>query len=126
MYNINNKIKKILFDNIIGVVVKEAFGDSVEYDPDGKVTPGPMVFPFPYNKVRGEDHIKAVYNGLSIELSDIELKNEEMNDEGEVKCFTFVRGQWLICDFGKELSGEVFISANPKRQTQFIRRCHDG
>ena len=34
-----HKIKKILFDSIIGVVIKEALGDSVEYDQDGKVTP---------------------------------------------------------------------------------------
>ena len=87
----------------------------MEYDQNGKVTPGPMAFPFPYNKTYGEDHIKAVYNGRNIELSDMTLKNEEMNAEGEINTFTFFRGQWLICDFGKELSGEVFISANAKK-----------
>ncbi|MCF2679364.1 DUF3137 domain-containing protein [Faecalicatena contorta] len=50
------------------------------------------------------------------------LKNEEMNDEGEINCFTFFRGQWLICDLGKEFPGEVFISANPKKGKPSLER----
>ncbi len=111
---VHNKIKRILVDNdnFIGVALKEAFGDSVEYCQDGEVAPGPMEFPFSYNKVYGEGHIKAVYKGLNIELSDMTLKNEEMNAEGDINAFTVFRGQLFVCDLRKELSGEVFISAN--------------
>lgn len=33
-------IKKILSDNIISITLKEALGDGVEYDPNGRINPG--------------------------------------------------------------------------------------
>ena len=115
----SSTLKKLLSDNIISSVLKEALGDSVEYNPWGKLNPGSMAFPFDYNKVEGSDHIKAVYNGLNIELSDIELINEtetvDADGNTEKNSITNFKGQWLICDFGKELSGEVRLSANDKK-----------
>lgn len=112
-------LKTILGDNIISGVLKEALGDAVEYNPTGRVNPGSMVFPFPYSRTDGSDHIRAVYNGLNIELSDIELINEEetTDEEGhtERSSTTFFKGQWLICDFGKELAGEVYVSERSRK-----------
>ena len=120
----SSTLKKLLSDNIISGVLKKALGDTVEYNPWGKVEPGYMAFPFSYNKVSGSDHIKAVYKGLNIELSDIELINEEEytdeNGNTQKNSQTFFKGQWLICDFGKELSGEVRLSANDKK----LRKQH--
>ena len=120
----SSTLKKLLSDNIISSVLKEALGDSVEYNPWGKLNPGSMAFPFDYNKVEGSDHIKAVYNGLNIELSDIELiyEAETVDADGntEKNSITNFKGQWLICDFGKELSGEVRLSANDKK----LRKQH--
>lgn len=119
-----SKIKKLLSDNIISSVLKEALGDTVEYNPGGRVEPGYMVFPFSFNVATGSDHIKAVYKGLKIELSDIELieETEDTNEDGvtEKSSATHFKGQWLICDFGKELSGEVRLSANGKK----LRKQH--
>lgn len=119
-----SKIKKLLSDNIISSVLKEALGDTVEYNPGGRVEPGYMVFPFSFNVATGSDHIKAVYKGLNIELSDIELieETEDTNEDGvtEKSSATHFKGQWLICDFGKELSGEVRLSANGKK----LRKQH--
>ena len=115
----SSTLKKLLSDNVISSVLKEALGDTVEYNPWGRVEPGYMVFPFSYNKALGSDHIKANYKGLNIELSDIELINEEdyTDEEGNTQhsSTTCFKGQWLICDFGKELSGEVRLSANDKK-----------
>ena len=115
----SSTLKKLLSDEIIGSVLKETLGDTVEYNPWGRLEPGYMVFPFDYNKATGSDHIKAVYNGLNIELSDIELINEEETTDAdgntERSSATFFKGQWLICDFGKELSGEVYISERGKK-----------
>ena len=112
-------LKTLLGDNIISGVLKEVLGDTVKYDPMGRVRPGRMVFPFPYSKTDGSDHIKAVYKGLNIELSDIELINEEetTDEEGntERSSTTLFKGQWLICDFGKELAGEVYISERSRK-----------
>ena len=119
----SSRLKKILSDNVISSVLKEALGDAVEYNPWGKINPGSMVFPFSYNCADGSDHIKAVYNGLNIELGDIELIDEtEYIDENGVSQKsrnTLFKGQWLTCDFGKELVGEVYIS----EWTQKDRRC---
>ena len=115
----SSRLKKILSDNVISSVLKEALGDAVEYNPWGKINPGSMVFPFSYNCADGSDHIKAVYHGLNIELGDIELINEsEVTDEEgrtETTKNTQFKGQWLTCDFGKELAGEVYISERTKK-----------
>ena len=115
--------KKLLSENVISGVLTEVLGDAVEYNPWGRIDPGSMVFPFSYNCTDGSDHIKAVYNGLNIELGDIELIDEtEYIDENGVSQKsrnTLFKGQWLTCDFGKELAGEVYIS----EWTQKDRRC---
>ena len=118
-------IKKLLSDNIISGVLKEALGDAVEYNPWGRINPGSMVFPFSYNCTAGSDHIKAVYKGLNIELGDIELINEsEVTDEAgrtETTRNTQFKGQWLTCDFGKELAGQVYISEWTKKDRRTMK-----
>ena len=118
-------IKKLLSDNIISGVLKEALGDAVEYNPWGKIKPGSMVFPFSYNCVEGSDHIKAVYHGLNIELGDISLIDEseftEEDGHTEKNKVTFFKGQWLTCDFGKELAGEVYISERAKKKRRGMK-----
>ena len=115
----SSRLKKILSDNVISSVLKEALGDAVEYNPWGKINPGSMVFPFSYNCADGSDHIKAAYNGLNIELGDIELieETEVTDEEGRTETTknTQFKGQWLTCDFGKELAGEVYISERTKK-----------
>lgn len=120
-------LKKLLGDNVVSSVLGEVF-DNVDYNPFGKIesigSEG-MVFPFSVEKVQGSDHIRATYKGLQIELSDIELTHVEdvydsENDRWEEKEQKVFQGQWLICDFGKELSGEVRLSANPKK----LRKQH--
>ena len=117
--------KKLLSDKVVGVVLKEVLGDAVEYNPWGKINPGSMVFPFSYNCADGSDHIKAVYHGLNIELGDIELINEsEVTDEEgrtETTKNTQFKGQWLTCDFGKELAGEVYISERTKKTRRSLK-----
>ena len=117
--------KKLLSDKVVGVVLKEVLGDAVEYNPWGKINPGSMVFPFSYNCVDGSDHIKAVYNGLNIELGDVELidKTEDTDEEGHTNTRqdTVFKGQWLTCDFGKELAGEVYISEWGKKDRRRMK-----
>ena len=112
--NAGKKIKELLSDNIITSVIKEVLGKEAEYNPNGKITPGKMLFSFGYTTYAGSDHIKTVYNGLNIELSDIQLIEvvESADENGHTsrdEVYHFF-GQWLTCDFGKELAGEVYIS----------------
>ena len=117
--------KKLLSDKVVGVVLKEVLGDAVEYNPWGKINPGSMVFPFSYNCVDGSDHIKAVYNGLNIELGDVELidKTEDTDEEGHTNTRqdTVFKGQWLTCDFGKELAGQVYVSERSKKDRRSMK-----
>ena len=74
-----------------------------------------MVLPFSYNCTEGSDHIQAVYHGLNMELGDIELIDETEDTDIETGQTektrnTQFKGQWLTCDFGKELAGEVYLS----------------
>lgn len=122
----SSRLKKLLSDNIISSVIKEALGDAVEYNPWGKINPGSMVFPFSYNSTNGSDHIKAVYNGLNIELGDIELIDEtEITDnetgQTEKHSDTVFKGRWLTCDFGKELAGQVYISEWTKKDRRRMK-----
>ena len=118
-------IKKLLSDNIISGVLKEALGDAVEYNPWGKIKPGSMVFPFSYNCTAGSDHIKVVYHGVNVELGDIELidESEVTDEEGRTEKTrnTQFKGQWLTCDFGKELAGEVYISERTKKTRKSLK-----
>ena len=124
-------LKTLLSGNIVSGVLREVF-ENVEYDPFGRIPDGTvrgagMVFPFAYDSVRGSDHIKAVYRGLQLELGDVELYaadsyyDEELQQwkENEKRVF---KGQWLVCDFGKTLSGEVHLSENARA----LRRQHKG
>lgn len=122
----SSRLKKILSDNVISSVLKEALGDAVEYNPWGKINPGSMVFPFSYNCADGSDHIKAAYNGLNIELGDIELIEETEytdNETGQTEKTrnTQFKGQWLTCDFGKGLAGEVYISERTKKTRRSLK-----
>ena len=118
-------IKKLLSDNIISGVLKEALGDAVEYNPWGTINPGSMVFPFSYNCTAGSDHIKVVYHGVNVELGDIELidESEVTDEEGRTEKTrnTQFKGQWLTCDFGKELAGEVYISERTKKARKSLK-----
>ena len=121
----SSRLKKLLSDNIINGVLRETLGDTVEYNPWGKISPGSMVFPFSYNTVDGSDHIKAVYKGLNIELGDIELIDEtedtDENGHTETRRDTVFKGQWLTCDFGKELAGQVYISEWTKKDRRMMK-----
>ena len=117
--------KKLLSDNVVSGVLREVLGDAVEYNPWGKINPGSMAFPFSYNSVDGGDHIKAVYNGLNMELGNIELidKTEEIDEQGNTNTrqFTFFKGQWLTCDFGRELAGQVYVSEWSKKDYGMLK-----
>lgn len=110
----SKKIKSLLSDNIVDDVLKEVLGDNVEYNPGGCIHPGSIVFPFSYDTYEGSDHIKANYKGLNIEMGDIRLIREDKytDDDGipQETSYNMFIGQWLKCDFGKELSGDVYIS----------------
>ena len=70
-------------------------------------------------------HIKTVYNGVNIEMSNIILYEvyEEVDDvayRGHQNNVLF-RGPWLICDFGKKPACDVYISEWTKRERESMK-----
>ena len=130
------KIKKLLSENIVSSVLSEVF-DDVEYNAFGRISDktlesAGMVFPFSHESMRGSDYVKGTYKGLNVELSDVELihvtdyYDEELEQwkQTEEKVF---QGQWLVCDFGKELVGEVHFRGWAEiAQTAQKQQCGDG
>lgn len=57
-----------------------------------------MVFPFFYNTTADSDHIKAVYNGLNIELGDIELIDgqEDIKENGQTEETRITHFKWQL------------------------------
>lgn len=109
----NNEVKSFLSENVINVVLKEVFGDTVEYKPFEKLNPGGVVVPFHYIGSEGENHIKGVYNGVRFELGDIRLiDEEEYTNEDGVSTSKVIRlkGQWLICDLVNAPACDVYVS----------------
>ena len=84
-----------------------------------------MVFPFSYDSMYGSDHIRAVYKGLNMELGDVELltEREESDENGNTNTIrdTVFKGQWLICDFGKALAGQVYISERTQKDRSSMK-----
>lgn len=74
-----------------------------------------------WERMTGSDYFKGRYKGIGVEYSDVHLENEEIekDDEGkkQKRYETVFKGQWLVCDFGKELAATVRL---------FERSCKVG
>lgn len=119
------KAKTMLTENVTKGVLSSVFGDEYEYNPWGTINPGNMMFPFDYNNQQGSDHIRAVYHGVNVELGDIELlmvvEDEDENGNKMTSAETRFKGQWLICDSGKESAGNVFVSEYSKKDRKKMK-----
>ena len=79
-----------------------------------------MLFPEPYEVSKGSDSVKAVYKGMSIAFSDVELckteEHQKADNEWETREVTLYKGQWLVCDVQNKLTGDVHVSARKKEK----------
>ena len=123
--NSQNRAKNLISDNVIGGVLKEVLEEDVEYNSSGRMQPTAMEFPFSYDCSDGSDHIKAVYNGVSVELGDVvlmtETEYEAENGEMATRRDTVFRGQWLSWNLGRELTGRVYVSEWTKKDRRKMK-----
>ena len=109
-------IKEIISKNLILLAIDEVFEDST-YQMDGHIgddiIKASNMIPYAWDEVRGNDHIKAKYQGLNIEMSDIELyeivKTEDADGNTDYNYKKNFNGLWLICDFGRELVSDLLL-----------------
>lgn len=116
-----NETQNHLGERVLNEVIRNLLGNDVEYDPSGVVKPGSMLVPFHYEKVSGEHHIKTVYNGVNMELSNTRLYVEETDNEYGTRSLFRFHGPWLICDFGRKPACNVYISARPKKDNKLMQ-----
>ena len=119
-------IKVLLGEEMVVGALKDAF-EQVEYHPGwglpaSLIGSAGMLFPEPYEVSKGSDSVKAVYKGMSIAFSDVELckteEHQKADNEWETREVTLYKGQWLVCDFQSKLTGDVHVSAR-KREKDF-------
>ncbi len=116
-----NKFKMQLSQTLIPEVLADVF-EETEYNPAGHISSNiirstNMFFPFRFNEIDGSDYIKAKYKGVGVEMSDITLikvttrivTDEDGHDHEEEDRTTVFTGQWIICDFYKELSADLCV-----------------
>ncbi len=106
---------------VIPDVLSQTF-ENLEYEqrghiPNDVVLNTDMHFPFEFNDVEGNDHVKGTYKGVGIEMSDLNLvfwKDTVVEDDDGHLVKDRYRAkeyliQWVIIDLHKELSAEVCV-----------------
>ena len=111
-------MKQQIGDQLVRGLLESVF-EEVDYQPTGHISGSVMdaaVLPVEFHTVEGSHDVKAVYKGMHIEMSGVTLiqENDYYNDDAgmweTVKGEAF-KGQWLVCDFGHELSTELRVVA---------------
>ncbi len=104
--------------------------ERVEYNPLGRLPDHIMCMdginlPFDVDRVEGSDHVRAIYKGMELEFSDIKLIDRRSNGKNTTYVTVF-EGLWLVCDFSKEISGEILLQED-NRSFRFIDKlAHHG
>jgi len=112
-----SKMKELAAAGLIPQALAQVLED-VSYDPRGRIGDHvvrhvPMGFPFDFDEVKGSDHISGTYKGLRMEMSDLELvdvRRVHTKNGTRTERVTVFRGQWIICQFRRQLSADVLLS----------------
>lgn len=117
--NVHQDMKQLLSDHLMPPVLKEIFDSArhapFERLPDSIVNGIDLGLPT-FNEISGSDYIRGTYRGLEVEMSDLHLVHHErrrvrVNGKWKTKetRTTVFKGQWMVCDFGKELAADLLL-----------------
>lgn len=112
-----SKMKELAAAELIPQTLSQVL-EHVAYDPKGRIGDHvvrhvPMGFPFDFDEIRGNDRIAGTYRGLRLEMSDLELvdvRTVHTKNGTRTERVTVFKGQWIICQFKKQLSADVLLS----------------
>ena len=105
--------------------------ERVEYNPldrlpDHIMCIDGMNLPFDVDRVEGSDHVRAIYNGMELEFSDIKLIDRRSSGKNTTYVTVF-EGLWLVCDFHKQISGEILLQEDNRSGLRFFDKLgHRG
>ena len=126
MMRSESKIKNTISGDIVNGIVNEVLDNAIYAAPyrlsDEIIVSSHMVLPQPYDKISGSDFINGEYKGLLLKMSDIDLTRRVSTGDDEETDERVFDGQWLMCDFGKALSGEVHVSQITKSMPDSVKR----
>lgn len=106
------KLKDMVGRDVILPILRESF-EVKEYSPNkhlssNLVNSAGLIDD--WTEIDGSDYIEGSYNGINILYSDLLLRRKEVVHDEDGKRTTYVtvfKGQWLVCDFSKELAASV-------------------
>jgi hypothetical protein len=114
------KLKSEMGDHIVLPALREVF-EIKEYSPSKCLSPewiNSAGLIDDWTEIEGSDYFEGSYKGINIVFSDLRLqrkeekweRNEDGKNEKKVSYITVFKGQWLTCDFGKELAASVRLN----------------
>ncbi len=104
--------------------------ERVEYSPfdrlpDHVMQLSEMRLPFDVDRIQGSDHVRAVYRGMELEFSDIELVDRRSNGKN-TSYVTVFEGLWLVCDFRKPISSQILLRERGGGSIRFLEKLGHG
>ena len=117
--SLDAKGRALVKEELSATLIPQALGrvfQDVEYDPKGHI-PRQLVeqtdMGLPLGRIEhldGSDLVRTRYRGMTVEFSDLDIKESSLDKDGNSHLHTVFRGQWLTCDFSKKLSSPVIVS----------------
>ena len=105
--------------------------DRVEYRPfdrlpDHVMRVDRMNLPFDVDRIEGSDYTRVLYKGMELEFSDVKLIDRRSSGKSTTYVTVF-EGLWLVCDFRKEISGEILLQEGNRSGFRFFDKLgyHD-
>jgi aromatic ring-cleaving dioxygenase len=119
--NISAKLKALVGINVIAEFMEQFFEDG-EYDHDRRINNEIAEYSelvANWNRISGGNYVTGKYRWRTVEYSDVALYDSHVyydSDEHKkvMSLSAKFKGQWLVCDLGKELDGTVFLSERGK------------
>ena len=69
------------------------------------------------DRLRGNDHIKGVIDGVKIEFSDLHAQKKHKDSKGRTSWSTIFEGLFIISEFPKHFHGKTFILPDSAQKT---------
>lgn len=114
----SSELKKMLGQNITKPILEGIF-QVIDYSPESGISVDLIRSSnliHHWDTYSGSDFLQGKYKGIDVLYSDIHLqeKIEETDEDGktQTRYETRFKGQWLICDFHKELAAYLQIREN--------------
>lgn len=124
----SNKAKTLLSNNITRDIMSEVF-DEVIYAanmrfPDETLREAALIPN--WDRANGSDLVAAKYKGHTINFCDIELEEEVQREDSDgntsTSYVTKFKGQWLVCELGREVPAKLRLRENAERSGKLSKK----